>query len=43
MNLERLAEALAPREIVDHGSPSVEVRDLAYDARRVEAGSLFFC
>jgi UDP-N-acetylmuramoyl-L-alanyl-D-glutamate--2,6-diaminopimelate ligase len=43
MNLERLVEVLAPREIVGSGSPSVEVRDLAYDARRVEEGSLFFC
>jgi UDP-N-acetylmuramoyl-L-alanyl-D-glutamate--2,6-diaminopimelate ligase len=43
MNLERLVEALAPREIVGSGSPSVEVRDLAYDARHVGAGSLFFC
>jgi len=41
MNLERLANALAPREIV--GSPSVDVQDLAYDARRVEPGALFFC
>jgi UDP-N-acetylmuramoyl-L-alanyl-D-glutamate--2,6-diaminopimelate ligase len=41
MNLERLAQALAPREIV--GSPSVEVQDLVYDARRVGSGALFFC
>ena len=41
MNLERLAEALAPRAIV--GSPSVDVQDLAYDARRVGPGTLFFC
>jgi UDP-N-acetylmuramoyl-L-alanyl-D-glutamate--2,6-diaminopimelate ligase len=43
MNLERLVQALAPREIVGSGSPSVEVRDLTYDARRVESGSVFFC
>src|SRR6266496_284331 len=41
MNLERLAEGLAPRAIV--GSPSVDVQDLAYDARRVGPGALFFC
>ena len=41
MNLERLADALAPRATV--GSPSVDVLDLAYDARRVEPGTLFFC
>ena len=41
MNLERLAQALAPRELV--GSPSVDVQDLVYDARRVGSGALFFC
>src|SRR5262245_58472076 len=41
MNLERIAEALAPREIVN--SPSVDVQELTYDARRVSAGALFFC
>src|SRR3954470_12540527 len=25
------------------GDPSVEIRDLAYDSRRVGAGTLFFC
>jgi UDP-N-acetylmuramoyl-L-alanyl-D-glutamate--2,6-diaminopimelate ligase len=41
MNLERLIAALAPTAVVD-GAPS-DVRDLAYDARSVGAGSLFFC
>src|SRR4051794_15671932 len=40
MDLERLAAALEPVEVL--GRPSVEVRDLAYDARAVSAGSLFF-
>jgi UDP-N-acetylmuramoyl-L-alanyl-D-glutamate--2,6-diaminopimelate ligase len=26
-----------------HGEPSVEIRDLAYDSRRVGPGTLFFC
>ncbi|MDQ3893589.1 MAG: Mur ligase domain-containing protein, partial [Actinomycetota bacterium] len=41
MNLERLIQALAPTNVV--GRPSVEVRDLAYDARAVAPGALFFC
>jgi UDP-N-acetylmuramoyl-L-alanyl-D-glutamate--2,6-diaminopimelate ligase len=41
MNLERLIQALAPTNVV--GRPSVEVRDLAYDARAVTPGALFFC
>src|SRR5581483_6903016 len=41
MNLERLAAALEPVEVL--GSSSVEVRDLAYDARAVGDGSVFFC
>ncbi len=41
MNLERLVAALEPVEVV--GSVDGEVRDLAYDARAVSAGSLFFC
>ena len=40
MNLERLAATLGPVEL--HGEP-VEVLDLAYDARAVAPGSLFFC
>jgi UDP-N-acetylmuramoyl-L-alanyl-D-glutamate--2,6-diaminopimelate ligase len=40
MELERLVAALAPVEVL--GSPSVEVRDLAYDARAVGPGALFF-
>jgi UDP-N-acetylmuramoyl-L-alanyl-D-glutamate--2,6-diaminopimelate ligase len=40
MDLERLVSALEPVEVL--GRPSVEVRDLAYDARAVTAGSLFF-
>jgi UDP-N-acetylmuramoyl-L-alanyl-D-glutamate--2,6-diaminopimelate ligase len=41
MELERLVAALAPEAVL--GSPDpVEVRDLAYDARRVTAGAAFF-
>ena len=41
MNLERLAAALEP--VVVLGSTEIEVRDLAYDARAVAPGALFFC
>jgi UDP-N-acetylmuramoyl-L-alanyl-D-glutamate--2,6-diaminopimelate ligase len=41
MDLERLVAALEPVEVL--GRPSVEVRDLAYDARAVAPGTLFFC
>jgi UDP-N-acetylmuramoyl-L-alanyl-D-glutamate--2,6-diaminopimelate ligase len=41
MDLERLVAALEPVEVL--GRPSVEVRDLAYDARLVTPGALFFC
>jgi UDP-N-acetylmuramoyl-L-alanyl-D-glutamate--2,6-diaminopimelate ligase len=40
MDLERLVAALEPVEML--GRPSGEVRDLAYDARAVTAGALFF-
>jgi UDP-N-acetylmuramoyl-L-alanyl-D-glutamate--2,6-diaminopimelate ligase len=40
MDLERLVSALEPVEVL--GSPSVEVRDLVYDARAVSPGALFF-
>jgi UDP-N-acetylmuramoyl-L-alanyl-D-glutamate--2,6-diaminopimelate ligase len=40
MDLERLVSALEPVEVL--GRPAVEVRDLAYDARSVTAGALFF-
>jgi UDP-N-acetylmuramoyl-L-alanyl-D-glutamate--2,6-diaminopimelate ligase len=40
MDLERLVSALEPVEVL--GRPSVEVCDLAYDARAVTAGALFF-
>ncbi len=41
MELERLAQALGPIEV---GNPAAaDVRELAYDARRVEPGALFFC
>jgi UDP-N-acetylmuramoyl-L-alanyl-D-glutamate--2,6-diaminopimelate ligase len=40
MDLERLVSALEPLEVL--GAPSVEVHDLAYDARAVSAGALFF-
>ena len=41
MNLERLIAALGPEEIVN-GAPT-EVVELAYDARTVTPGALFFC
>ena len=41
MDLERLVAALEPVEVL--GGPRVEVRDLAYDARAVVSGGLFFC
>ena len=40
MDLERLVSALEPLEVL--GRPSVEVRDLAYDARAVTPGAVFF-
>ena len=40
MDLERLVAALEPVEVL--GGLSVEVRDLAYDARAVGSGALFF-
>jgi UDP-N-acetylmuramoyl-L-alanyl-D-glutamate--2,6-diaminopimelate ligase len=40
MNLERLVAALEPVEVL--GRLSAEVRDLAYDARAVAPGTLFF-
>src|SRR5689334_12779291 len=41
MEIDALIAALAPREVV--GAAPVEIRDLAYDARDVEPGTLFFC
>ncbi|HEV8686145.1 MAG TPA: UDP-N-acetylmuramoyl-L-alanyl-D-glutamate--2,6-diaminopimelate ligase [Gaiellaceae bacterium] len=41
MQLERVIAALAPRDVI--GRAPVEVRDLAYDARAVTPGTLFFC
>src|SRR3954453_4277629 len=41
MKLERLVGTLDPLEV--HGGADVEVRDLAYDARAVSPGALFFC
>ena len=41
MDLERLAAALAPVEVVGRGA--AEVTDLAYEARAVGPGSVFFC
>jgi len=41
MELERLAQALGPVEVVNPAA--ADVRELAYDARRVEPGALFFC
>ena len=41
MDLERVISALAPTDVVSRAP--AEVRDLAYDARAVEPGTLFFC
>ncbi len=41
MDLERLVAALGAVEVV--GRAPVEVRDLAYDARTVTPGTVFFC
>jgi UDP-N-acetylmuramoyl-L-alanyl-D-glutamate--2,6-diaminopimelate ligase len=41
MELERLAQALGPVEVVNPAA--ADVRELAYDARAVEPGALFFC
>jgi UDP-N-acetylmuramoyl-L-alanyl-D-glutamate--2,6-diaminopimelate ligase len=41
MQLERMIAALAPRDVV--GRAPVEIADLAYDARAVGSGALFFC
>src|ERR1700751_5331484 len=41
MNLERLFAALGPVEVLERAP--VDVQDLAYDARAVEPGALFFC
>jgi UDP-N-acetylmuramoyl-L-alanyl-D-glutamate--2,6-diaminopimelate ligase len=41
MNLERLVAALGPVEVL--GRAPVDVHDLAYDARAVTPGALFFC
>jgi UDP-N-acetylmuramoyl-L-alanyl-D-glutamate--2,6-diaminopimelate ligase len=41
MNLERVIAALAPSEVARPAR--AEIRDLAYDARAVSPGALFFC
>lgn len=41
MDLERLVAALGATEVI--GRAPVEVRDLAYDARTVTPGTVFFC
>jgi UDP-N-acetylmuramoyl-L-alanyl-D-glutamate--2,6-diaminopimelate ligase len=41
MELDRVIAALSPTDVVDRAP--VEVADLAYDARAVEPGALFFC
>jgi UDP-N-acetylmuramoyl-L-alanyl-D-glutamate--2,6-diaminopimelate ligase len=41
VDLERLIAALAPTDVV--ARVPAEVRDLAYDARSADAGTLFFC
>ena len=44
MNLERFIAALGPAEVVNGGRRApVEIADLAYDARTVGPGALFFC
>jgi len=42
MRLDEAIAALEPREIASGGGP-VELADLAYDARQVSPGALFFC
>src|SRR6266536_2202638 len=41
MQLERLIAALGPTEVI--GGAPVEISELAYDAREVPPGALFFC
>jgi UDP-N-acetylmuramoyl-L-alanyl-D-glutamate--2,6-diaminopimelate ligase len=41
MSLERMSAALAPLSV--HGQGHAEIRELAYDARAVTPGALFFC
>ena len=41
MELDALIRAIAPGDVI--GRRPVEVSDLAYDTRRVHAGTLFFC
>ena len=41
VDLERVIAALAPAQVV--GVARADVADLAYDARRVQPGALFFC
>ena len=41
MKLERLVGTLDPLEV--HGVLDVDVLDLAYDARAIAPGALFFC
>src|SRR3954454_286569 len=41
MQLELLAQALAPNEIMEAGA--VEIAELAYDTRAMPPGALFFC
>jgi len=41
VELDALIRALAPSEVT--GGAPVEIRDLAYDTRRVTGGALFFC
>jgi UDP-N-acetylmuramoyl-L-alanyl-D-glutamate--2,6-diaminopimelate ligase len=41
MQLERLVTAVGPAEVL--GRPRIEIRDLAYDTRDVQPGTLFFC
>ncbi len=46
MNLERFIAALGPGEVVNGpsgGTAQIEIRELAYDTRRLAPGALFFC
>jgi UDP-N-acetylmuramoyl-L-alanyl-D-glutamate--2,6-diaminopimelate ligase len=43
MELERFSAALGVDEVVNAAPGGTEVRELAYDTRDVQAGTLFFC
>src|SRR5690348_4738494 len=43
VDLQRLADAIAPVTVLERGARAADVRELAYDARAVTPGALFFC